>query len=677
VSDGQQFRYFVSGARESETGYLTLSESEIARYKASHGGADPAWDIIHPNYLQRTSFRGNFGSRVLSSADVTINTGVIFQVSQVPTSTIYSNGAWGTGYNDALEGWYTSRPAEVFPTRAKENVTRSTNSLAGNWTPNSWLVARGTVGADFTNNYMDNLQRRGDASPSATGSRQNIRTGINLFTADFGSTASFVLPNGFTSKSTLGVQYNRRAQYTTTATGSNLPPGSSTVTGAGTISSSESTVQSVIAGGYGEEVVSYKERFFLTLAARADGGSSFGRNFHTAVYPKAGLSWLISNEPWYRDFLGLTSARYRLAYGSSGVQPSSTARLPLVSLTTVFTNGTTTNGAQVSSIGNLDLRPERQREFETGLDLEFLGGRIRTEQTYYNRLSKDALVSRPFPGSLGISARQENLGSVSNLGWEGLLTGRVLDRKEVSFDLTVVASVNRNKLVWLDPSVIVPTGQFTPGQFIRFVQGYPLYSQWDLPILGFKDANNDGIIADNEFTLGDTVVYLGNPNPTELLTVTPQFTLLKGRLTLSSLFEHKGGWIQTNFSELNKCYGTLSNSCRALNDPTAPLEMQARMMAIKRPQTPYTPEIQSGTFTRWREASASYELGNRLAARVGAQSARVTLSARNLRIWTKYDGLDPEVTSSPSLSGGAWDLGYDNPVSPQSHYWILKMNLRF
>ena len=58
--------------------------------------------------------------------------------------------------------------------------------------------------------------------------------------------------------------------------------------------------------------------------------------------------------------------------------------------------------------------------------------------------------------------------------------------------------------------------------------------------------------------------------------------------------------------------------------------------------------------------------------------ATVTLSGRNLALWTDYSGLDPEVTALPDLTGNfgtVWDLGYDNPVSPLPKYFILRLSL--
>jgi hypothetical protein len=87
---------------------------------------------------------------------------------------------------------------------------------------------------------------------------------------------------------------------------------------------------------------------------------------------------------------------------------------------------------------------------------------------------------------------------------------------------------------------------------------------------------------------------------------------------------------------------------------------------------------EDGSFSRWAEASIVYDAGVHAARWLHGRKAIVTLSAKNLKLWTKYSGLDPEVAQNPELSGNfgtLWDLGYDNPVSPLPRYFILKVTL--
>ncbi|MGH7467824.1 MAG: SusC/RagA family TonB-linked outer membrane protein [Longimicrobiales bacterium] len=681
ISGGvQQFRYFISSELEDETGYLQLSNSEITRLKNQRGGAAIPDEQIRPNYLKRAALRGNISTRLGENADIRISTAIGLQKVQLPGSGIFSNAAWGPGFNDANEGWQNGvRPGESFAVRSAENLTRVTTGLTGNWSPRSWLTTRATVGLDFSSMFSDNLQRRGEggtpANPSL-GRRAEIRSATTLYTVDLGSSASFNLTPSITSRSSIGAQYNRRNAGSVLAQGTNLPPGSSTLAGAATLSNAEQTVESVIAGAYGEQMFGLSERIFVTGALRADGASSFGKNFRTAFYPKASMSWLLSDESFFPDISFLNSLRYRLAYGASGVQPDAIAALPRLQFVTVFVNGATATGAQLQALGNPNLKPERVSEVETGLDADLFAGRLHAEATFYYRRSVDALVQRSMPRSIGITGtgQLDNVGSVRNRGVELDVRAQVLKWRGVEFDLNVNGSINSNKLLKLDPTLRPPEDRF-----VKFVEGYPLFSQWDRRVKSWNDANGDGILVPEEVVVGDSIEYLGNTNPTQMLNLIPKFTLLEGRLQFSTMFVYRGDWIQTNFSELNKCN---IGGCRARNDPNASLREQAAYIAFTKPGLTYAGYQEDGTYTRWAEASVSYNVHENLLRSVGlgVRDATITLSARNLKLWTNYTGLDPEVAQNPGLAGNfgtLWDLGYDNPVSPQSRYFILRMTLGF
>lgn len=677
VSGGvQQFRYFFSGDDENEVGYLRLPQSEINRLSAQRGGAAIPDEQIHPNYLHRVSLRGNASSAIGSKTEINISNGLQFQKSQIPTATVFSDAAWGPGYKDAFEGWSGGRrPGEDFAVRSAENLTRVTSSVNAQSTPVGWLDLRGTFGVDGAFDFSDNLQKRdegGTAAAPSLGRRNETRNQTVLYSGDIGATGTFNLRPSLTSKTSIGGQFNRRNKGSVTASGTNLPPGSATLAGAVTVTNTESTVQSVVAGGYIEEMLGFRDRLFVTAATRADGASSFGKNFKTAYYPKVGLSWLTSDEGFFPKNDVLTSLRYRLAYGSSGVQPSSVAALANEQLSTVFLNGTTASGAKLLALGNPNLKPEKTSEIETGVDVDFFSGRVHAELSVYQKDSKDALVQRAWPRSVGVigTGQLDNVGAVRNRGQELSITAQVFDARGVAFQLSANGSLNHSVLKQLDPSLRPPEDRF-----IKFVPGYPLMGQWDHALTGFSDKNGNGIIEPNEVTLTDSVVYLGVTNPTDLLNISPSLSFFHEQLRFTSMFVHKGGYIQTNFSEANKCN---IGGCRAKNDPNAPLGVQASYIALSGPTLTYAGYAENGTFTRWAEASIVWDARNHLRRVLGDRKATLTLSARNLKLWTKYTGLDPEVAANPELGGNfgtLWDLGYDNPVSPQPRYFILRLTL--
>jgi TonB-linked SusC/RagA family outer membrane protein len=672
VSGGaQSFTYFLSGEHQAETGFLEMPLADQLRIAPERGPSGIPDDQLHPNALSETSLRANVGTSFGSKAEVRLSTGLVSRSSRIPSNAVFDGALDGPGFRDARDGWGAgggTRPGEAFAVRNAESASHLTAALTATATPLTWLSARATTGVDLSNNLLDVLQRRGEGPFGArrNGSRLTSRTVVPQYTADLGASAELAPTSRLTSRTSLGVQYNHRLVQTTTAAGTNLLPGAETVAGAAVLSGAEQTVESVVAGAYVEQLLGIDGRLFLTGGLRADGASAFGKNFHTAFYPKLGASWLaVEQSPRL-----LNSARLRVAYGASGVQPGATSAIALMSLSPALVDGANITGARLSAVGNPDLRPERQSEVEVGLDVEVLQHRLRIEATYYSRMSHDALVSRPLASEVGIASRQENIGSVSNRGVESLVSATLLDNSLLAWNLTLNGSVNRNRLERIGAGI-----PFVGNTTSRNVEGYPLFSRFARPILGFVDADGDGVIQESEVRVGDSLAYAGQSLPPRQLTTATSLSLLGGRVRIATEFDYRGGNSQINFAEINRCIG--SNNCRALNDPSASLEDQARAVALNSTTygNTFSGYMEDASFVRWRELSLTYAMPDGFAHRLRARTGSVTVSGRNLRLFTNYTGPDPEANDSP---GRATVEGYSgNPTAIPAHYWTLRVNLGF
>jgi hypothetical protein len=112
-------------------------------------------------------------------------------------------------------------------------------------------------------------------------------------------------------------------------------------------------------------------------------------------------------------------------------------------------------------------------------------------------------------------------------------------------------------------------------------------------------------------------------------------------------------------------------SCRGRYDPSAPLELQAA--ALSTSQAIYTGMFEDGQFTRWRELSVSYELPSYLANRVRASRWSIIATGRNLAVWTKYTGVDPEAAQSNSDARGNEEYFSTPPLRT----FTLRLNFSF
>jgi TonB-dependent SusC/RagA subfamily outer membrane receptor len=672
AGSASRITYFFSGSTDYEQSYLRLPAAEETRIKVERGGADlPDWQK-RPNWLQNTRLRGNFEVPLTPNAEITLLSGLVLNETSIPATTIFGNGEFGTGYRDALDGWRSARPGEVFAIKNQENVSHFTVALGGQWRPASWLSTRATQGIDVSSDFLDALQRANEGPAAGrAGRRQNTESGLRHYSTDLGATASLTPRDQWTSRTSVGVQYNRKKDRLTSVSATTLPPGSETVTGAGVFTGSERNIESVVAGAYVEQQLGWQDRLFLTGALRTDGGSSFGRDFKIATYPKVGLSWIAI--PNRQGWLG--NLRLRTAYGASGVQPGSTAALTLDQAISVLVEGSSRSGAVPSTIGNPTLKPERSTELEAGFDGELLRDHVNVEATYYSRKTRDALIQYLLPLEVGVTSQWRNIGSVLNEGIEGLLRLRLLDRPELGLNLLLNGSVNNNKVKALgfDQPLIQSAGLHVPG--------YPVFSRFYRPILSYADANGNGIIEESEITVGPNPVFAGPAVPKSQLSTTPQVVLFNGRVTVSSQFDHRGGFVQTNVNELNRC-STGINNCRAANDPKASFADQVRRIAFNSARFGSTRWgfEEDGSFTRWRELAVSVDIPQRYVSMLQARSAMLTVAGRNLKLWTKYSGYDPEINQQagfpPPFAGAVYEgFGGDNPTAPQSRYWMLRFVL--
>ena len=182
----------------------------------------------------------------------------------------------------------------------------------------------------------------------------------------------------------------------------------------------------------------------------------------------------------------------------------------------------------------------------------------------------------------------------------------------------------------------------------------------------YADANKNGIIEPSEVKVSDSTLFGGSSVPTRNLSITPTMTLFK-RLTFSGLLDRRAGYANLNANEWFQCVPT--QNCRAINDPSASLEDQAKAVAGGTGLGSY---LEDASFWKLRELSASWSIPERYVARVGANTAVIRLTARNIGIWSRFKSWDPEIATQGN------DAAVYNFVqlSPP-RIWTLRMNLGF
>jgi len=608
--------------------------------------------------------------------DVAVQTGFVSSTQRLPqtdnnTVGLLSNGFGGPGNKDnGRFGYRLYTPDQFFSETVTQDVNRFIGSATGNWRPSSWLAVRVLGGVDFTNRVDTDLCRRDQCPPInttyRTGFKQDNRTAFFDYTLNADGTASFELSPTVTSRSTAGVQYVKNLFDRNGAFSENLPPGATTVTAGATPQADETTLETITIGAFVEQEFGYKNRLFVTGGLRTDDNSAFGKNFSAVYYPKLGVSWVISDEPFFPKWSWVNSVRLRGAFGASGVQPGTTDALRFFAPKTSSVDGVDAAAIVDSAIGNQDLKPERAREFEIGGEATLFRGRVNVDFTYYNKRTKDALIARTIAPSVGSSAtRFENLGAVVNRGIEGLVNARLMDRLKFGWDVSLNVTYNTNFIA--DMGGVPPIIGTTTTQR----RGYPINGWWQRPYT-YSDADGNGVITANEITVADSAVFVGYANPRWEISGTTGFDLLDRKLRLEGLFDAKTGFYQLDGTERIRCQSRLN--CRGEIDPTAPLWEQARAVALRESgTTTQYGYIDRADFLRLREASATVQLPARWAQAFRANRLTFTVAGRNLWKTTKFHGVDPEA----NYFTGATGIVSNFQTAPPPTYWTFRLNVGF
>ena len=700
VSGGTDaIRYFVSGDFEGEQGTLTLPEFSQEFLNSSGAGIREEW--LHPEYFNRTSLRSNLNAALNPKLDLGVTVGYTKTAQRLPpvdnNTESFLFQAFGNpgfkpsaacasdpdsclGYTnegllgEELGGYAQYTPASTFQRLNRLKIDRLTTSADAHWRPFSWMQNDAIVGMDLSNRDVVALCRFNECAVGG-GDRiedsfvDDTRSVDRNLSAQVTTNATWQALTTLNLKTTLGAQYTNEQSEFTEAGADQLPPGAQSP-GQGAIASADGSFISAdkTLGYYLQEQANIRDLLFITVAARTDQNSAFGTKFQRVFYPKLGVSYIISDEGFFPKYSWLDQLRLRGAYGASGVQPGSTTALRTFEATTVNL-GTDTPALQADALGNPNLKPERSTEREFGFESRLFNSRFNLDFTYYNNVTKDALISQPIAPSAGPSSLNvtRNLGSIRNTGIEATVTSTLIDRREFGWDLTVGGSHNTNKIESLGfqedgtPNPTIGTGS------TRDSLGLPINGIFQKPYT-FSDANGDGYITADEIEQSDSFAFIGSSSPRDLVTIQNGFNFLNRKLQLNMLIDYRGG-----FSITNRYISFLCGSkftCFDEQSPNASLAAQARVVALRELGNSYG-FWENGQFWRLREVSATYTVPTSWASQLRARDASLTLSARNLHVWTKVTAPDPEANFS---TGNVQDNLLT--TAPPS-YFTVRLNLHF
>ncbi len=222
---------------------------------------------------------------------------------------------------------------------------------------------------------------------------------------------------------------------------------------------------------------SYDDKYLLTVTGRYDGSSRFGKNNKWGFFPSVGFGWRVTQEPFLAGNETITNLKLRTSYGVTGNQEIGNYQ-SLASLSTAYYvfDGVPILGF-AETIGNPDLKWERNIQYNVGVDVGFWN-RLDLNLDYYSRQTSDLLYNVPIPTTSGYSSMLKNIGEVKNVGLELTAHARIID-SEFKWDVTTNVSSNKNEVVELYGDVEkINLGSSTGGIARYLIVGEAVNSLW-------------------------------------------------------------------------------------------------------------------------------------------------------------------------------------------------------
>jgi len=575
-------------------------------------------------------------------------------------------------------GWFGNQ-RDVPAMKAIENsrqTHRTVTTMTANWTPMPSFTHRFTVGADWLRDEDHSFFPKNSRGSYATntGSIGELRRGIERYTLDYLGNVRTDLTPALVSNLSFGTQLIQTRTEFVSATGEGLTVNSNNVvSAASTRSGSQFWQLQRTIGILGQWQLALNDRLYAQLGGRFDNASSFGAASKWVFLPKIGGSWVISEEPfWPLSFMN--SLRLRAAWGETGRIPDPGSALETLASAPYVDGSIISPGAVPQNPGNDSLRAEKGEEVELGFDAGFFHDRVGLELTYFNKVTKDLILQRPLPPSLGYTDNPYvNIGSVLNRGLEISATLVPVNTRSLSWDVRVGANTLHNEVT--DMGGIPAFGTDN-----RVQEGLQVGAWVSNKILSIDDAT--GVV-----TVEDTLSYAGNVLPTFEGNISTNVTLFRNFRIYGS-FDTKQGYKVNNLTDFFRETQLVRSDNRL---DTLKLSRHERLRRYGNP-TPGQPAfvtptggtktvndvreayLQDGSFVRFREFSVTYTVPASLARGFHAQAASITLGAQNLHLWTNYEGFDPEVIS---VANTGLNNRRDFFTEPPARRWTARLNLTF
>ncbi|WP_192346115.1 TonB-dependent receptor [Algoriphagus sp. Y33] len=428
-----------------------------------------------------------------------------------------------------------------------------------------------------------------------------------------------------------------------------------------------------------------KDKYLFTFTGRVDGSSKFGESNQYAFFPSAAFAWRASDENFLINSPVISNLKLRSSVGVTG-NSEITAYQALAGMGnySVIFNDQREIGIGISRLANPDLRWEKTTQVDIGAELGLFQNRVMFEVDLYRKVTDDMLLSAPVPSSSGYTVVSQNIGSMINKGVEIGVSTVNYEKANFSWSTNFNFSYNKNEVLELAGgsdiflgSTIVRKGE-SVGSFFGFIHD----GTWNLSEestaaqynkrpgdIKYRDVNEDGIINDSDR------VVIGKGIPDGFGTLANTFTYKNFELLVDIQYTYGNDVLFRSKHSAEDRTG-IANSFKTVLNAWTPENQETNIAQIRPLTAGYntnndSDRVQDGSFVRGRNLMLSYNFLPQTLEKINVARMRAYLSVQNFFLSTKYDGYDPEV----STSGAAFDQGVDLYAYPKPRVFMLGVSI--
>lgn len=709
ISNGNdKGNYYVSGSYTNDKPYVI--ESKYERYSG------------RVNLSQQLNKLLNVGTNVTlaSTKNAALNANLLYGDAGItaPNKPIYdATGAynWSTSPNSSVTTVARDLNAVGYA-RTTTNYVNDNNVVGNIFAELSlaqWAKFRSEFGVDWeTTRAFSRFTNRprtvgGLASETNTWRRKWVVNNILTLNHRFPS-------HGINA--VLGQSFEASTENAVNVTGNNFPNDQVlSITSAGTRNFGNSLQQRwALASFFGRVNYSYKDRYMAGVTYRIDGSSKFSEDRRYVGFPSFSLGWDVKQEEFMANVDFLNQLKFRSSLGLSG-SDGGTGYYGNKGVYANMSNNPSWAGDVVivpTTPSNPDLKWETRTKYNLGTDMSFFNSVLNLTVEYYNEKTDNAILSFPIPSALGFTAMQQNIGVLRNQGLELTINAELMRNDNFIWNSMFTASRNKNKIIRLyekngitDPIELARTLEVGIGRFL--LEGQSATALYLYEWAGVSPENGNPLWIDKEGKATDVNIQLPRNGAHEhrrlMGDATPKVfggwdnTFQYKNMELNVFLSYAVGNKMINGSkaylyaytsnEANnlspdlldywKEPGQVTEIPKLLNNSNAAVNFAGNLAPLG---TDYSLGrntsrfLEDASYLKVRNITLAYNFQSPFLNNLSVKNIKLYVQMDNALIFTKYSGIDPEVSA---FGSSALQVGRDEFTLPQARSMRVGAKFKF